>query len=623
MTGVTRTTGSARSAAARFNPISSRRSAPQPPVSSHQQQQQQQLHRSRMPVIPEEVSAEETERWRLQLLCDPLGLLDLDEAENFDFAPVFGYLAPAPASRNTGSASTPRNAAPAPAPRNAALLRVPENAAFAPIHRNTAPVHIPGNAVVAPASFASSCGSGSLAVASVPTLSTAAHGPAYHSKMATDSTPSSTRNANRAIKPAKRLARRRSEKKHPCGICGRSFARPSSLASHVLTHSGEKPYDCPAYKCGKSFSVLSNMRRHYKQRHCSGYVYTYYDPHALNDSNYMMDDFYYSSFEMRAPFQSVPARPAVQYPVVNGQMHVVPSQRSTTEPQLFSGRTLANQLHANMTPPVLVAQQSHPMSTLASACVPSSVPIRVPAFVPSPAPTTPSAFSTVLATTPEQLDASPYDFNLAQAPGTNGCPIGLRNQQQQHQQYLSPVQQQQVLQQIQQQLNFSPSQQQHFTSSPPQQQQQQRQQRQEPVRRSSAPVILEQAANTFANSSFGTGTPEIGHSPMMALPSRNFPANTGNVTPAGENILQVSAFVGLPAETLHQIMPVYNAAMSLDIDEIMDMYNRSLVNHHQQQQNQQQTATNASIPSISVPRNSVKGGTSQNVRTNMNGAGVM
>ncbi|KAI7821825.1 hypothetical protein BX661DRAFT_124409, partial [Kickxella alabastrina] len=51
-------------------------------------------------------------------------------------------------------------------------------------------------------------------------------------------------------------------KKHPCGICGRSFARPSSLSSHVLTHSGEKPYDCPAYKCGKSFSVLSNMRRH-------------------------------------------------------------------------------------------------------------------------------------------------------------------------------------------------------------------------------------------------------------------------------------------------------------------------------------------------------------------------
>ncbi|KAJ1947053.1 hypothetical protein GGF37_000737 [Kickxella alabastrina] len=430
--------------------------------------------------------------------------------------------------------------------------------------------------------------------------------------MATGPPPSSTRNANRVIKHTKRLAKRRSEKKHPCGICGRSFARPSSLSSHVLTHSGEKPYDCPAYKCGKSFSVLSNMRRHYKQRHCSGYVYTYYNPHALNDSNYMMDGFYYSPFEMRGPLQSIPAPPAVQYPVVNGQMHVVPSQCSATEPQPFSGHTLANQLYANMTPPVLVAQQSHPMATLTSVCVPSSVPIRVPAFVPSPAPATPSAFSTVPATTPEQLDASPYDFNLAQAPGTNGCPIDLGIQQQQHQQYLSPVQQQQVLQQIQQQLNFSPSQQQHFTSSPPQQQQQphqqqqQRQQRQEPVRRSSAPVISEQTANTFANSSFGTSTLEIGHSPMMPLPSRNFPANTGNVTPADENSLQVSAFADLPAETLHQIMPMYNAAMSLDIDEIMDMYNRSLVNH-QQQQNQQQVATNASMSSISVRRNSVKG----------------
>ncbi|KAF9454004.1 hypothetical protein P691DRAFT_771005 [Macrolepiota fuliginosa MF-IS2] len=50
--------------------------------------------------------------------------------------------------------------------------------------------------------------------------------------------------------------------KYDCKFCGKLFNRPSSLRIHLNSHTGEKPFVCPHADCGRSFSVLSNMRRH-------------------------------------------------------------------------------------------------------------------------------------------------------------------------------------------------------------------------------------------------------------------------------------------------------------------------------------------------------------------------
>lgn len=53
-------------------------------------------------------------------------------------------------------------------------------------------------------------------------------------------------------------------KKHACTICGKRFTRPSSLQTHVYSHTGEKPFLCKVGNCGRRFSVVSNLRRHRK-----------------------------------------------------------------------------------------------------------------------------------------------------------------------------------------------------------------------------------------------------------------------------------------------------------------------------------------------------------------------
>ncbi|KAJ2824122.1 hypothetical protein IWW50_003483 [Coemansia erecta] len=54
------------------------------------------------------------------------------------------------------------------------------------------------------------------------------------------------------------------ERKYECKHCKKRFSRPSSLTSHVYTHTGERPFACDYPGCTKRFSVLSNLRRHHK-----------------------------------------------------------------------------------------------------------------------------------------------------------------------------------------------------------------------------------------------------------------------------------------------------------------------------------------------------------------------
>ncbi|SLM34383.1 c2h2 conidiation transcription factor [Lasallia pustulata] len=54
------------------------------------------------------------------------------------------------------------------------------------------------------------------------------------------------------------------QKKHKCKICDKRFTRPSSLQTHMYSHTGEKPYACEVDGCGRHFSVVSNLRRHRK-----------------------------------------------------------------------------------------------------------------------------------------------------------------------------------------------------------------------------------------------------------------------------------------------------------------------------------------------------------------------
>ena len=54
------------------------------------------------------------------------------------------------------------------------------------------------------------------------------------------------------------------QKKHKCKVCEKRFTRPTSLQTHMYSHTGEKPFACEVEGCGRHFSVVSNLRRHRK-----------------------------------------------------------------------------------------------------------------------------------------------------------------------------------------------------------------------------------------------------------------------------------------------------------------------------------------------------------------------
>lgn len=60
------------------------------------------------------------------------------------------------------------------------------------------------------------------------------------------------------------------QKKHVCPVCKKRFTRPSSLTTHIYSHTGEKPFICEYENCGRHFSVISNLRRHRKIHKAGG-----------------------------------------------------------------------------------------------------------------------------------------------------------------------------------------------------------------------------------------------------------------------------------------------------------------------------------------------------------------
>ncbi len=49
-----------------------------------------------------------------------------------------------------------------------------------------------------------------------------------------------------------------------CKVCNASFSRNNTLKTHMMIHTGDKPYECPYKDCYRKFTEKGNMKTHYK-----------------------------------------------------------------------------------------------------------------------------------------------------------------------------------------------------------------------------------------------------------------------------------------------------------------------------------------------------------------------
>ncbi|SAL96533.1 hypothetical protein [Absidia glauca] len=70
------------------------------------------------------------------------------------------------------------------------------------------------------------------------------------------------------------------QRKYICHQCNKSFSRPSSLRTHIFSHTGEKPFACPYQHCDRTFSVQSNMRRHIRVHYSASLAQPKHHTHA-------------------------------------------------------------------------------------------------------------------------------------------------------------------------------------------------------------------------------------------------------------------------------------------------------------------------------------------------------
>ena len=62
------------------------------------------------------------------------------------------------------------------------------------------------------------------------------------------------------VKTAAKKKLVRAKKLLGCNFCEKLFDRPSLLARHIRTHTGDRPYRC--HHCGKTFSTSSSLNTH-------------------------------------------------------------------------------------------------------------------------------------------------------------------------------------------------------------------------------------------------------------------------------------------------------------------------------------------------------------------------